>query len=190
MLPALATTSDLTARGITIPAGMDDATLLDAASQEVREAAGCPILEATSTVTFVVEDRCQFDLPGSPVTAVSSVTVDSVAVTGWELFGATVTMPDGWTHCLPKLVTVTYTHGLPEVPADIVDLVCGMVSIAANTGETYGDDTVGSSVKLGEYSESRTRAPGTASPSPMTLPDAVRNRLRARFGTSAVMVGQ
>ena len=188
MLDPLATTDDLTARGITVPSGMDAATLLNAASEEIRSAAGCPISQITSTVTLVVDDYCGFDLPAGPVTAVSAVVVDTVPLDGWVVNDNTITMPSGWTLCLPAKVTVTFTHGLPTVPADIIDLACGMVSIAANQGSGYGSNTASSSVRLGEYAESATRAPGTVSPSPMALPDTVRARLRARFGNNVAAI--
>lgn len=189
MLDPLATIGDLSDRGITVPDGMDPVALLNSASSSVRDAAGVPISETTSTISLPVDDWCSFDLPGGPVTDVASVLVASVPVVGWEAFWGTVTLPVGWTECLPVMVTVTYTHGLPEVPADIVDLVCGMVSMAAAQNGSYGSAARSNSVHLGEYSEAFNHPAGTESQSPMDLPKAKRDELRARFGTSAVLIG-
>lgn len=184
MLAPLADSDDLTARGITVPDGVDADTLLASASAAVRDAAGCAILETTSTVVIAVDDWCGFDLPAGPVTSVDSVVVASVPVVGWTLLDGTVSMPSGWTRCVPVGVTVTYTHGLPEVPEDIVDLVCGIVGLASAQG--YGAAGLLSAFHLGEYGESYKHPAGTEGPSPTALPDAVRERLRARFGGSAV----
>lgn len=189
MLDPLASLGDLDDRNITVPDGMDAIALLNSASSAVREAAGVPISETTSTVDLVVEDWCGFDLPGGPVTSVASIDVASVPVVGWEAFWGTVTMPAAWTRTLPAVVTVTYTHGLPEVPADIVDLVCGMVSIAAAQSGSYGAAARSNSIHLGEYSETFNHPAGTDSPSPMDLPQGKRDELRARFGNSIATVG-
>lgn len=190
MLASLAAGPDLDARGIAVASGQNPEVLLAAASAAVREAAGHPIAATTSTVTLVAQDWCELDLPAGPVTTVASVTVASVPVTGWTKIGDTLYMPTGWTQCLPVEVVVTYTHGLPVVPADIVDLVCGMVSIAASRGDNGGyGEARQTSVRLGDYSESFSPPPaGADSPSPFAIPDRVRESLRARFGTNAAMV--
>lgn len=186
VLDALASPADLSARNITVPDGVDVSTLLDAASAAVRDAAGCAISNATSTVTLVVTDRYEIRLPAGPVQSVASVTVDGEAVTGWQKIGDDLFMPYGWTDCLPVEVTVTYTHGLTVIPKDIVDLVCGMVAMAADDG--YGSAGYRQSTRLGEFSESFSRPAGALSPSPLALPDGVRDRLRARFGTGVAVL--
>lgn len=186
-LDPLADAGDLAARGITVPDGVDPAVLLASASAAVRDAAGCAISQQTSTITLAVADWCGFDLPFGPVTEVATITVAGVPVLGWTVLDSTVTMPPGWTtSCVPVGVTVTYTHGLPEVPADIVDLVCGVVGLAFAQG--YGQASQLAAFHLGEYGESYKRPAGAESPSPIALPDAVRERLRARFGASAVVL--
>lgn len=189
-LDPLATAPDLEARNIVVPDAVDADTLLASASSAVREAAGCAISEEASTVTFVVDDPCEFTLPFGPVTAVASVEVASVALTGWTKLGDTVRFPRGWTRRLPVEVTFTYTHGLPTVPDDIVDLVCGMVSIAATAGGagSYGAGGRTHSVKLGDYAETFSIPEGTESPSPMALPDRTRDALAARFGSNVAVV--
>lgn len=175
-----------------MPASIDADAILSAASDAVIDAAGCPIAQTTSTVTLVVDDPRDVDLPGGPVTAISSVLLAGVAVTGWSKFGGALRMPSTrwWGHgCLPVEITVTYTHGYPTIPGDIIDLVCGMAAIALGTGGDYGSAGRGTLVRLGDYEERFTQPAGADSPSPVAVPDSVRNRLRARFGTSAVMVG-
>lgn len=185
-LTALATADDLADRNITVPAGFDPDVILASATDAVRDAAGCPISVATSTVALVVDDWCEIDLPAGPVASVASVVVDGSPVTGWRKVGDTLYMPRRWTSCLPVEVTVTYTHGLTVVPKDIVDLVCGAAAIAMS-GE-YGEHGRLASIKLGDFAEKYSRPAGADSPSPVALPDSVRDRLRARFGTSVAVL--
>jgi hypothetical protein len=191
LLP-LATPSDLIARNIAIPSGMDATVALASATDSVRDAAGCPIIQTTSTVDLVATDPCWLDLPAGPVTAVASLTVDGTPLTGWKKVGDAVRIPAGaWPlgTCFPAEVTAVYTHGLPIVPADIVDLVCQVTAIVFNQDGDPGDGGKLTSVRLGNYSETTTIPAGTESPSPVALPDTVRNALRARFGTSVVAIG-
>jgi hypothetical protein len=189
VLPPLAVPGDLDDRAITVPDGMNADVVLASAGDAVRDAAGCPITEVTSTVVLVVCDSCSFDLPAGPVSDVASVVVGGLSVTGWWKVGDTVRMPANWTRCLPVEVTVTYTHGYPIVPNDIVDLVCGMAAMAFAADGDYGSTGRLASIRLGDFSESFTNPKGTESPSPLALPEAVRERLRARFGTSVALVG-
>lgn len=178
---------------------MDAATILASATDAVREAAGCPITETTSTVELVIEDCEWIDLPGGPVSAVTSVSIDGTAVAqsvltngvwsdGWRRLGDALLLK-GVTLCLPATATIVYTHGYAAAPADIVDLVCGLAAMAFRQDGDYGAAGRESSVRLGEYAESEKVPAGAESPSPIAIPDAVRNRLRARFGTSVAVVG-
>lgn len=190
MLDALASSEDLADRNITVPAGVSAAAILEASSSAVRDAAGCPISQATSTVTLVVDDPCEIGLPAGPVSAVTSVTVAGMAVTGWSKVGDTLYMPPGWTSALPVEVSVVYTHGLPIVPADIVDLVCAMAAMAfkdAGSGD-YGSAALVARVQLGDFAESYVRPAGQESPSRLALPRSVRDVLRARFGAGAATI--
>lgn len=189
MLAALADTDDLTARNITVPDGVDASTILDSASAAIREAAGCSISYGPSTITLVVDDPCDFDLPAGPVASVASVVVDSVAVVGWRKVGDTLHMPrtrwwgdDG----LPVEVTVTYTHGYPVIPADIVDLACSLAAMAFAVAAAggYASDSQTGYIELGDFKKGFVHPEGTESPSPVAIPDMVRDALRARFGTS------
>ena len=82
-LDPLATTDDLAARNITWDADTETTlvtTFLAEASAAVREAAGCPISQATSTINVVGELDDQLRLPGQPVQSVSTVEIDGSAV--------------------------------------------------------------------------------------------------------------
>lgn len=114
MLPALATSWDASAFGLTV----SDAALLRA-SARVRTYVDQQITYGTSTVILPQSNR---RLPQRPVIDVSAV-VDSDGVTltettDWELDGDTIA-----TTSTDKL-TVTYTHGLVEAPDALVELVC------------------------------------------------------------------
>jgi hypothetical protein len=149
-------------------------------------------------VDLISDGSCDLALPAGPVTAVASVKVEGVAVTpatftngywtaGWRKSGDRLLFRDV-RMVEPATITVTYTHGLAVVPADIVDLVCGMVSIAAAAGADYGLGSRSKSIRLGDYAETTETPAGTESPSPMALPERTRERLRARFGGSAVLI--
>lgn len=190
-LTPLATSADLTARNITLPDGLDVDTALASASASVRDAAGCPIIQATSTVVVVVDDPCWITLPAGPVSAVASVSMGDVAVTRWTKVGDSVRVsPRAWPvdTCFPAEVTITYTHGLPTVPADIVDLVCSVVAIIGAQNGDPGSGGKTTMLRLGDYTESFAIPIGTDSPSPAALPLSVRQALQARFGTSVAMV--
>lgn len=181
-LAPLATVADLQARGVTIdPAEVGFVTLsLDVASTLVREAAGSPISQTTSVVTLEGQPGQRLRLPGLPVQSVSSITLDGTPVTDWYLTSGAPFRAAGWhPRCEPSTVEVTYVHGLPTVPADIVDLVCrlaGQELAAFRAGETASRAV--QSERIGDYqvtyadSESGT----------MTLTDFQRERLAARFG--------
>lgn len=184
----LATAADLADRNITVPDGVNAAVILQSATDAVRDAAECPITVATSTVTLVATDYREIDLPGGPVSTVASVALSDVAVTGWRKVGNSLLMPPRWTDCLPVEVTVTYTHGYPIVPTDIIDLVCAMAAMTFDADGSYGSGGRLGSVRLGDFAESYVHPAGTDSPSPMALPDSVRERLRVRFGAGMASV--
>lgn len=184
----LATVIDLAARNITVPDAVDPDTVLASATDAVRDAAGCPISQTTSTVTLVVYDALVIDLPAGPVQSVASVVVGGVPVTGWAKIGDTVAMPYRWTTVLPVEVDVTYTHGLPIVPKDIVDLVCSVAAMGMPGGDSYGAASRLGQFRLGDFSETYVHPAGTESPSPVAIPDAVRCALRARFNTGTTVV--
>lgn len=197
-LEPLATAADLSARGIPVDETDPDPTiaaLLDAASAAVRDAAGSPISKVESTVTIAGEPSVRLDLPSRPVISVSAVSVDGVALTEgvdyvlrgdalWRLRGPWATRG-----AVPPQVEVTFEHGLPEVPADIVDLVCALVAggLAARE-DGYDQHRSLTYEAIDDYR--RGFQQGDAGPvSPMELPARTRRWLRTRFGSGAAVVG-
>jgi hypothetical protein len=193
-LDPLASVADMEARGVTVAAGeaVFLAASLDSASTVVREAAGSPISTATSTVELEGETGSRLRLPGLPVRSVSEVLLDGVPVTDWRLRSGALWRAGGWSSGSgPSAVSVTYVHGLPEVPADIVDLVCRMAGQALLSFRENEDalaalaDKPLSQERIGDWSATYTFAPEY---SVMELPEKVRRRLAARFGGNLAAV--
>ena len=186
-LDPLATVADLAALGLTLE---DTETAvaeryLAVASAAVRDAAGSTISQTTSTVTVEGEADQRLRLPGAPITAVDSVAIDGVPATDWRLRTDRLWRFGGWTAASgPSEVEVTYTHGLPEVPPDIVDLVCRMVAAALvayradDTGEGLAAGNI-TSERLGDWAVTY-GSDGLITE--MELPSYLRERLSARFG--------
>ncbi|QDH92113.1 head-tail adaptor [Streptomyces phage Dubu] len=181
-LPTLATVADLEARGVTIEPSEVAAVnvYLDVASTLVRDAAGSPISQTTSTVVLEGEPGPRLFLPGPPVRSVSAVLVDGQAVTGWKLASGALVRAAGWRPGPdPSEVTVTYVHGLPTVPSDIVDLVCRLVGqalVSYRSGETLSRAV--QTERIGDYQVTYADTEtGT-----MSLTSFQRDRLAARFG--------
>jgi hypothetical protein len=186
-LAALATLADLTARGLTVTAEEETVaeTYLDVASTAVREAAGAPISETTSTVALEGEATQWLSLPGPPIVSVATVEIDGEAVTDWLLRSHRLWRQCGWSPgCDPSEVEVVQTHGLATVPSDIVDLVC---RIAATALADYRSDAEGAGLGAGDIRSERIGDYAVSYGShglitSMELPDYLRERLAARFG--------
>lgn len=183
----LATVADLTARGVDT-SGTVWLDFLAAAQSEVRDAAGVPITR--ETFTAMLPGRCEqwLRLPGQPVVSVSTVLLDSTAVTDWKLVGGDLWRCDGWLARIdqPSVVTVTVTGGLLVVPPDIVDLVCSLVGLAVSNaaGGTYASRGDLTQMRIDDYSEGYASSSARTA-GPLELPKATRDRLRARFGGGA-----
>lgn len=191
-LDALATTTDLDDRGIDTSDPTLPDVMLDVASASVRAAAGVPISQATSTVTLDGWGDTILRLPGAPVTAVASVSIDGDAVTDYKVTAAGLWRSSGWGHpAEPAEVEVTYTHGLVNIPPDIVDLVCNLA--AAGMAEAASLAAGGSfdprvvAERIDDYYV-QYAAGAEAVASVMDLPAGTRARLSARFGGSADLV--
>lgn len=192
-LDPLATLDDLAALGLTVE---DDETAvatryLAVASTAVREAAGSPISETTSTVTLEGEADQRLRLPGPPIRAVAAVAIDGVTAIDWRLRTDRLWRFAGWTAADgPSEVEVTYTHGLPDVPEDIVDLVGRLVAgamasyRAEDGGASLGTQVV-TSERIGDYAVTYG---GDGLATDMELPAYLRERLAARFGGGAGLV--
>jgi hypothetical protein len=185
-LDPLATVDDLEDRGFTVEASETTVanTYLRTASAAVREAAGVPISRTTSTFTLEGARGQWLRLPGLPIVSVASVSIDGVAVTDYRLRSERLWRACGWTGCEPSEVEVTQTHGLLEVPADIVDLVCrmaasGIVSVRDDDGTGLATAKEVTSERLGDWSVTY-GADGRITE--MDLPQYWRERLQARFG--------
>lgn len=186
-LAPLATVEDLEARGLTVdPAEVSVVNVyLRVASAAVREAAGTAISRTTSTITLEGAPGQRLTLPGAPIVSIDAVTVDGEAVTDWRLTSGRLWRAAGWTGCEPSEIQVTYTHGLLEVPEDIVDLVCRMAAAALNAyrsedgGAALGTAKEVTSERIGDWAVTY-GADGRISE--MDLPGYWRERLQARFG--------
>ena len=195
-LDPLASKSDLEKRGVDIDSDAAGPALA-AASAAVRDAAGVPISEVTSTVTFDAVEGCWLQLAGLPVTAVTEVLVGSTDVTADVSLrsGGRLHLASGWYEgdYPGDEITVTYTHGLPEVPADIVDLVCALAA-ASVAKAAEGDYSARPNVsaereQIGEYTHSVDYGDGTdAQASVVELPERTKRNLAARFGGGAYVV--
>ncbi|WP_046507095.1 hypothetical protein [Streptomyces odonnellii] len=194
-LAPLATPADLVKRGLVI--GDDEADLVDTylavASAAVREAAGVPISRTTSTVTLEGEPGQWLTLPGPPIVTVTEVLLDGVPVTDWRLSTERLWRAAGWAPgCEPSEAEVTQTHGLAQVPEDIVDLVCRMVAAAVKAfreakaeGLAPAADRVLTSERLGDWAATYANDGRITE---MDLPEYWRERLAARFGGGASLL--
>lgn len=181
-LPDLAAAADLSDRGLMSPTDVHD-VMLTVASSVVRAAAGGPISQTDSTVTLTAWGERVVSLPGKPVQSVASVAVDGVAVTDWKLVDGGWLWrrwPWGSPEC-PVDVEVSMTHGLPDVPPYVVQLVCDLAIAGAVAAPDGAHDPRVVAERIDDYSV--TFAQGAeAVASAMELPALTKRWLRARFG--------
>lgn len=191
-LTPLASAEDLEARGVDTTETARVVAMLAVASASVRGAAGSPISETTSTVTLTgTWDDTRVPLPGPPVQAVATVELDGSAVTDWKLDNGRLWRRCGWTSGCPGepvSLEITYTHGMPEVPADVVDLVCSLAAAGLNAAtEGYAARTGVIAERIDDYSVQYAQG-AEAVATVMELPERTRRWLRARFGGNTGMV--
>jgi hypothetical protein len=148
------------------------------------------ISEETSTV---VVNACAGDLlslPG-PVTSVAAVAIDGTMISSSDF----EVLPNGlWRHCgwmvcgRPVPVSVTYTHGLADVPADIVDL-CSALAVSWLEHRVAGGGSIAglTSARLDDAAETYS-AEAAAQVSPVYIPEVTRNWLARRFGGGVEVV--
>lgn len=182
-LTPLADTTDLSARGTT---DGDMATALEVASSLVREAAGSSISSVTDTVTLPAPGGKVLGLP-TPVSAVTAVTLDGAAISDYQNIGTGLWRRHGWGDA-PVPVTVSATFGLAEVPADIVELTCTLAKAWLDHKADGGGSTAGlRDVAIDDAREGYTPE-ASSQMSPVFIPAATADWLRARFGGSAAVV--
>lgn len=182
-MDALATVTDLSARGIDTTNTTRVAALLASASQTIRDAAGVPISKTTSTISLAGSTEQWLRLPASPVHSVGVITLDDATVTDALLREGSLWRARGWQDGLtPSLITLTLTHGYDPVPADIIDLCCSLVAAGLAAAEDGYDPLRGlTSLSIDDYREGYTQGENEVL-TPMELPTRTRDWLRQRFG--------
>jgi hypothetical protein len=180
-LPNLATTTDLSARGVdTSATGVE--VMLAVASSLVRQAAGSPIAQHVATITFHATEYGEWlELPVKPVTAVTSVMLDEVPATGWKLVNGDLWRREGWFTYDPVEVDVTLTCGLPEVPAHITQLVCDLAILGIKTAAEGALDPRVVAERIDDYAVTFAKSAEVVA-SAMAIPPMTRRSLRAQFG--------
>lgn len=191
-MTALATTDDLTVRGISFPSVSRAEALLESVSAAIRDAAGCQISEQTSTITMWTEPSRRIELPSRPVTSVTSVLLDGAEITDWKLRGSSLWREIPW-QCrgaIPSELTVTFTHGYTTVPEDIVHLTCMLTAAALNAAtDGFAGHRGLSGETIDDYQASYTTGADEVI-DPIELPQRTRDMLRRRFsGGGAVVMG-
>lgn len=187
-LAPLATSADLSARGVDVSNTSLVGAMLAVASSVVRQAAGSPISETTGTVTVWATDGSQWlDLPRL-TKDVSSVKIDGAATTDYTWAGARLFRVCGWgSSYSPRRIDVTLTQGYADVPEHVVQLVCDLAILGMNTaGEGAHDPRVWVE-SIDDYRVTFNQKADLLS-SAMELPPATRKALAAMFGSSAGMV--
>lgn len=187
VLPLLADLADVSALGLTLEPGEDllMETYLAAATAAVREAAGVPISQTTSTVTVEGPVTAWLSLPGPPVTAVDTVAIDGELVTDWRLRDGRLWRAGGWCGSSgPSEVTAVYTHGLPTVPADIVMLVCRIATATLNAWRSSegGTGLAAADIRQERLGDYAVTYGGDGRITELELPEHLREQLAARFG--------
>lgn len=119
----------------------DDAELTRlcaAVSEDIRQRTGQDITQATYTLTFDGHGNSMLSLPHSPVTAVTSVTIDGAVVspsTGWGINGWVIDTRNNAIRLRGSVfnagiqnVVIVFTAGWATVPKDVNDLAIRTVA--------------------------------------------------------------
>lgn len=151
---SFADVDDAAAYGYTLPSGTATG-LLARATQAIRDEAGIPVTQTTSTLEVIA--RCGLlELPTPLVTSVTSISLlgdgdDSTPVTDWRFerslrvihLGRSLT----WAQRNRGRFAVTYVHGFAVLPAGLVMLtasVAARLSVTPPAAEGLKSKTVGS----------------------------------------------
>lgn len=201
-LAPLAQAADLDTKGVDVSNALLVDLMLAAASSVIREAAGSTISQETSTVKVLAPDGRWLTLPG-PVTDVTTVLLDGVAFADWKFISGMLWHPWGWSYgtytyqrpfrhdiCVPVEVTVTYTHGYAEVPADIVNLCADLakLGIEAAGQESIPANVVSSASSIDDYIERLQYTDQVRTV--MELPDVTKAWLAQRFGSGVYVTSE
>lgn len=89
--------------------------LLDLVSGEVKTFCDVAFEQTSRTIELAGTWSARLELPGPPVTSVSTVTLDGDSVTDYRLVRGVLVRDSHWGGP-NRVVTVTYTHGLTAVP--------------------------------------------------------------------------
>lgn len=185
-LAPLAKAADLSIKGVDVSNVALVALMLDVASSVIRDAAGSTISEETSTASILAPQGRWLTLPG-PVTTVTTVLIDGEADSDWKFVGGMLWRAGGWAQCEPVNVTVTFTHGYTEVPADIVNLCADLAKLGIEassdepgTSSVLPASAVSASYSIDDYTERIQYAEEARSL--MELADVTKAWLAARFG--------
>ena len=193
-LAPLATVADLEARGLTVDASETAVVgvFLAEASAAVREAAGVPISETTSTVALEAPDNSPWlTLPGPPIRSVSAVTIDGWSVTDWKLRSHQLWRPGGWQHGNePSEVQLTQVHGLPDVPEDLVGLVCRIAAavLVHYRAQPDGEGLAARDIRAERIGDYSVTYGDSGRITDIELPEYLREQLAARFGGGVAVV--
>ena len=189
-LVPLATVADLAARGVDTTDTARVEALLDAASSAIREAAGSTISAVTADVTIPGTSQPWLWLPGYAPRDVVDVFVDDDPVSDWRAVSGRLWRACGWqADCGPSNVSLTYTQGLDEVPADIVDLCCSLVAAGMAAAEEGYDPRRSMAYERIDDYQYGLRQGDAEVLSPIDLPPRVRASLASRFGAGVAVTG-
>jgi hypothetical protein len=149
-----ATSTDAAAYGYTLPSGTAD-ELLARATQAIRDEAGIPLTQTTSTLELY-SDCGVLELPGGLVASITSVslvndddTLTAITDYTWDRdrkirLGCSVS----WSDRRHGLWSVVYVHGFASLPASLTALTCAvanrLATIPAAAAAGLQSATVGS----------------------------------------------
>ncbi len=190
LLP-LASVSDLSARKVAVPAGIDANKTLLAASAAIRDAAGTAITRTTTTLRLLPTGGTWLDLYVSPVRAVTRVARNGDVIDDWELLDGRLWRSAGWYRLGSGMgvVEVDVDFGYDQAPDDIIDLCCSLAAAAfAAMADGYDPGRGLSAVSIDDYRESFTRGDDEVV-NPLELPERTRTALRRRFGRTVYGTG-
>lgn len=167
---------------------------LDDATAYLQAELGQLIEAGTATYTTRWRGDGPIRLPQSPVTAVTTVSLNGTATTNFDYIDQELHLAstwggeahfDGYHRGSYVDVSVTFSYGYAVVPAELKAWTCVLASqlMAAGVGGSLGMPAVRSET-IDDYSVTYVTDGST-----LSLPTQVLDRLRARYGASAYVTG-